>query len=96
MASQRKDVIIKALIKKKQKNDEEFKKQRKKQIKRRGKRHYLMNPLESEEDIESEESDQFLKADVPLHFGKPQSDMIHSVMTVEKNQSLTLFYELQL
>lgn len=82
-------------LKMKKERDEEYVKQKKKEVKRRGKKFYLVNPLDSEEDIDDEDSDQAAKDGVPLMFGKPQSDMIQLAMKVEKEQSLTLFHDLQ-
>lgn len=71
-------------------------KKKKKEIKRRGKKFYLMNPLESDIDLDSEKSDSAAKEEVPIVFDQPNEDMVILPMAVEKNQSLTLFQELHL
>jgi len=93
MRDQVRDSVTTALLKKRADEQESTKSRRKKQ-QRRGKRSYFENAIDEADEADSEKSDRNAQGQVPLHFDNPQSDMLTLAMQVEKNQSLTSFFDL--
>ena len=79
---------------KKRADDQESTKNKRKKQQRRGKRSYYENAIDEEDEADSEKSDRQAQGQVPLAYDRPQADMLTLAMQVEKNQSLTSFYDL--
>lgn len=93
MREQVRDSVTMALLKKRAEEQETTKSKKKKQ-QRRGKKSYFENAIDEEDEADSEKSDRQAQGQVPLSYGRPQADMLTLAMQVEKNQSLTSFYDL--